>query len=200
MTLADNSGTDTIQPRQNDTLSKVKLTIHHQFPGTELVSPLYHSNSATCYLSSDQSVNAGSIIQAGFDVNLTQDNAMGALMYKLQRKNTDQFNEEESTCIQLFIFWEVDSSKKPEVYSYLIEHDKSYIWDEDRLMRQIFWCDLFDIQYGPIEETWLVYDNAVFMTSVNVTCEEGCCKLEMTISEGSIKDDTRRPLYIDMNR
>jgi hypothetical protein len=40
----------------------------------------------------------------------------------------------------------------------------------------------------------------VFMTRVNVTCEEEYYKLEMTISEGSVQDDTRRIRYIDVDR
>jgi hypothetical protein len=44
-----------------------------------------------------------------------------------------------------------------------------------------------------------MHDNTVLMTSLNVTREE-CYKLEMTISEGSIKDDTQRPHYIDMDK
>jgi hypothetical protein len=41
MTSTDGSDTDTTQSSQNDTPSKVKLMIHHQFPGIELVSPIY---------------------------------------------------------------------------------------------------------------------------------------------------------------
>jgi hypothetical protein len=35
---------------------------------------------------------------------------------------------------------------------------------------------------------------------VNVAHEEECYRLDMTISEGSIKYDTWRPRYINLNR
>jgi hypothetical protein len=35
---------------------------------------------------------------------------------------------------------------------------------------------------------------------VNVTHEGGCYELDMTISEATIKDNTRRPWYLDLDR
>jgi hypothetical protein len=55
-------------------------------------------------------------------------------------------------------------------------------------------------QYGPIESTYLIHDNNVLMERVNTTREAEYYKLEMTISEGSIKDGTWRPRYIDVDR
>jgi hypothetical protein len=62
---------------------EVKLIIHNQFPGVELVSPVYASEGAKRYLSPDQSVDFGSTTQAGFDIDLNQDEPTGALIYKL---------------------------------------------------------------------------------------------------------------------
>jgi hypothetical protein len=67
--------------------------IHHQFPGIELASPVYASNFTTYYLSPDQIVDADSTMQAGFNIDPTQDESIAILMYKLQRKNIDQFDE-----------------------------------------------------------------------------------------------------------
>jgi LAS superfamily LD-carboxypeptidase LdcB len=64
-TLVDSNDTDAIQSSQNDASSKVKLIIHNQFPGTELVSPLYYSDGVTCCLSPDQKVDIGSTTQVG---------------------------------------------------------------------------------------------------------------------------------------
>jgi hypothetical protein len=41
--------------------------------------------------------------------------------------------------------------------------------------------ELFDMQHGSIEETWLMHDNTVLMTSLNVTHEAERYKLEMII-------------------
>jgi hypothetical protein len=192
-----------IQPNQNSPPSKVKLIIHNQSPGIELVSPVYCSDGAECYLPPNQRVDFGFTTQVYFIIDLDQE-SIGSLMYKLQRKNIGEFSEktmsskDEATCIQLFIAWNVNNSREFCIYSCLIEHDKGHIWDRDRLMKLAKHYKLFDMQHGLIEETWLIHDNTALMTSLNVIREEECYKLEMTIS--SIKDGTQRPLYIDLNR
>jgi hypothetical protein len=202
----DNSDTDTIQSSQNDAPSEVKLMIRHQFLGVELVSPLYHSDGATCYLSPDQKVDVGSTTQVDFSIDPDQDESAGVLIYRLKRENIDQYNEEaisseeEATYIQFVMIWKVNSSKELCVYSFLIEHDKDYVWNEVGLMILIMCCGLFNVQGDLIEDTWLIYDNTVLMTSVNVTHEGGCYELDMTISEATIKDNTRRPWYLDLDR
>jgi hypothetical protein len=192
------------QTHQNDKPSRVKLIIHHQFPGVELISPVYASDGATCYLSPDQRVNVDSTTQVDFNIDLSQTKSIGILMYKLQRKDFDHANENtisnEATYIQFVVAWEVYESGVFYVYSCLIEHDKDRVWDRDNLIKLTERCKLYDIQYGPIEETWLMHDHTVLTISMNTTREEGCYKLEMTISEGSIKDDTQRIQYIDMDR
>jgi hypothetical protein len=181
------------QQHRNDASLKVELTIHNQFPGIELVSPIYASDSATCYPFPDQRIDVDSIMQTGFNIDLTQDGSTCALMYKLQRKNTEQPND-------ILITWKVSSSKEFLITSYLIEHDESHILDSDRLMIVAKRSRTFNIQHSPIEDTWLIYDNRVLMTSLNVTHEEECYKLEITVSETSVKDDTQRPRYIDLDR
>jgi hypothetical protein len=186
---------------------KVKLAIHQQCPGIKLVSPVYGSVNATCYLSPDQNVVVGSTTQADFSICPAQKWSVGALMYELQRKNINQFNEntisgeeeEEATCIQLVITWTVDSFKKFYVASYLIEHDEDRVWNEDNLMKLIDSCGLCETQHGPIEETYLMYDDIVLSIRMNATHEEECYKLEMIISETSIKDDTRRLWHVDLD-
>jgi hypothetical protein len=82
----------------------------------------------------------------------------------------------------------------------LIEHDKNSVWNRDKLLQLTERYKPVNIQYDSIEETYLMHDNTVLMTSVNVTQEEECYRLEMTLSEGSVKDDTRRLHYFDVDR
>jgi hypothetical protein len=168
--------------------SKVKLIIHHQFPNIELVSPVYVGNGARC-LSPDQTIDVGSAVQVDFKCS------SGALSYKLQRKNESN----DATCTQLLIAWEVRDSGEFFVVPNIIAHDKSHIWDETRLEKLTGDCRVLGMRHGSIEDTWLMYDNTVLMIRVNVICEAKCYKLEVIISEGSIKDDTQRPRYIDLN-
>jgi hypothetical protein len=58
---------------------------------------------------------------------------------------------------------------------------------------------LFNMQYDLIEDTWLMRDNTVLMTSLNITREPEWYKLKMTISRTSIKYDTQRLRYIGLN-
>jgi hypothetical protein len=186
--------------------TKVKLLIHHQFPGIELVSPMYISDGSTCYLSPVQRIDVDSTAKIGFNIDPTQKESIGVLMYKLQRKNTDEldegtmFSEDETTYIQLFTIWKVTSSKEFHVVSHLIEHDKDRVWDRDRLKKLVERCKLYDIQYGPIEETWLMHDNTVLSTRINANREAEYYKIELSISEASIKYDTLRLEYIDVDR
>jgi hypothetical protein len=80
-------------------------------------------------------------------------------MYKLQRKDIDQSSEEaissedETTCIQLVINWKVNNSGEFCMILFLVEHDKSYVWDRDGLMKPVKHYASFNIQHGPIKET-----------------------------------------------
>jgi hypothetical protein len=181
-----------------DRLLEVKLIIHNQFPGIELVSPMYYINGATCYLSPAQRVDVDSTTQAGFDIGLTQDKSTGVLIYKLQRRNADEFNEE--TCIRIVIIWEVHRSGKFSVASLIVEHNKSHVWDEDKSLQLIKHRDLFGMQYDLTEETYLMREHTVLMTRMSIIRKEEYYELEMTITEGSINEDTQRLRYIDMNK
>jgi hypothetical protein len=193
-----------IQPRQNGAL-KVKFMIHHHFPGIELVFPVYAGDGVECYLSPDQRVEIGSTTQARFNIDPTRE-SISALIYKLKRKNIDQSNEdgtsseEETTYTQLIVVWKVDMHGDFWSVSLLIEHDKGLVLDRDSLMRLAKCYKLFGIQHVPIEETWLLHDDTVLMIRTSVTHKQACYKLEMSISETSIKDDTQRLQYIGLGR
>jgi hypothetical protein len=204
--------------------SEVKLIVYHRFPGIELISPICIGSDAKSYPSPDRKVVFGSKTQVNFKSirsyktfsgvlyistlrkKKRNESFSGVLMYKLQRENTNPSNvdvissEEEATCTQFVIVWEINSSKKFSIASYLIEHDKDSVWDEDKLLQLTKYYKPANIQYGHVEETWLMHDNTVLMTSLNITPEGGCYKLVMNISKTSIKDGTQRPLYISLDR
>jgi hypothetical protein len=206
MTSTDSSDTITVQPHQNNAPSKVELTIHHQFSGIELVSPVYAGDIITCNLPPDQNVEVDSTIQTGFDIDYDQGKSIGVLMYKLQKHNIDKSNEntisdeEGTTCTHLVMIWRIYESGEAYVNSMLIEHDKSCVWDGDKLSKLAERYNRFNMRQNLVKYTWLMRDNAVLMTNVGVTCEEADYKIEMTLSEESINENTWRPLYIDVNR
>jgi hypothetical protein len=204
MASTDSGDTSIIQPYRNDTPSKVKLTIHNQFPDIELVFPMYSGDDVVCYLPPDQKVDAGSTTRVGFNINFSWRDPAGVLMYKLNRKNVKQFNkgaisnEDEAGCVRLLVAWKINYFNEFHVLSFLMEHDKGRIWDIDMLVGSADDCGPYDMQHGPIEKTWLMRDNTALLTRMNVTLKE-CYKLDLTISKTSIKDDTWRPPYFDMN-
>jgi hypothetical protein len=205
MTSTHTNNVGIIQLHQNDVPSKLKLILHHRFPNVELISPVYIGNVAPYYPLPGQRVDVDSTMQTGFNIELGQRSSFGALIYKMQRKSIAQFNEnamsnEEATYIYLVIIWKVNKYGEFRVVSDLIGHDRSYVWDKDGLMKLADRCRMLNTPHTSIEETWLMHDHRVFMTRVNVTCEEEYYKLEMTISEGSVQDDTRRIRYIDVDR
>jgi hypothetical protein len=192
-----------IKSFQNDVPSKVVMTIHNQSPGFELVLPEYAGTGAVWYLSPDQRVDVGSTTQAGFNIYLTLDKSICILLYDLQRKDIDQSNDKvmtskETTCIRLVTIWEVYRTGIFRVDSFLMENDKGVRFERDALMllaEKFIGTDAT----GFVEKTYLLYDNAVLMIKVNSTREEECYKINMTISEGSIYNDIRRPRYIGRN-
>jgi hypothetical protein len=191
----------TIQPHQSSTPSKVGLIIRNQSPGFELVSPLCCSGGAECYLSPDQRIDVGFTTQVGFSIDPDQE-PIGVLMYKLQRKNIDEeaiSGEGEATCIWLVVVWKVYISRKFCVILDLIEHDKGHVWDNDELMELDEYYKPYDIQHGHVEETYLMHDNTVLTAGLNIVCKGEYYELGMTISEGSIKEDTQRLHYIGLD-
>jgi hypothetical protein len=170
---------------------KVKLIIHHQFSGIELISSVYACDSAKGHISSNRKVVTDSTMKTDFNINFTQGKPVVILIYELM--NTKQFNknvissEDEARCIQLYIVWEVNNSKEFRIFSDMIEHDKGCVWDRDNLMKLARCCQLHSIQHVPIKMTYLMRDNTGSMTGVNVTRKAKCYKLEMTISETSVK-------------
>jgi hypothetical protein len=197
MELTDSSDVGIKQSRHNGASSKVKLMIHHQCPGIELVSSLYYSDGEAYYIPRAQRIDFGTTVQAGFNIDLSRSEFICALMYEIKRKNTNEFNE--ATCTQLVMIWKVDKFKKIRLIQRLIEHDKGRVWDRDKLMELTNRYESYDIQHDSIEETWLMRDYTVLMIGVNVT-RGAWYELEMTISETSIKDNTQRPQYIDVDR
>jgi hypothetical protein len=188
--------TGTKQQYKNSIPSKVKLMIHNQFPGVELISPVYAGKGARCYTSPDRKVYSGSTVRVGFKNHPFYKGFSGALLYKLQKKHTY-----DVSCTRLLMAWEVRESGELFIVSHLIGYDKGRGWNKNRLAKLMKRHRIVaDMRHGPIEDAWLMYDNTVLMARVDVIRERAYYKLEMTISEGSINEDTRRPWYIDMRR
>jgi hypothetical protein len=197
-------GADTSQQQKNEAPSKVKLMIHHQFPGMELVSPLYVTFGARRYLPPAQKVVFDSKTEVDFKTIPSCRISSAVLIYEVQRHNADQsivnaVSREKTMCTWLAIIWKINHRKEFLTASYLIEYDENRGWNRDKLMKLVKYYELTNIQNGSVEETWLMHDNTVLLTKLNVT-HKVSYNLGVTISETGMGDDTRRPLYFDPSR
>jgi hypothetical protein len=178
-------GANAILEWSTGALAKVILIIHNQFPGVELVSPGCNGRGTECYLSPDQKVGVGATTQVGFSIDPSSTHVFGVLEHELQGEG-----------IRLIVDWEVFRPDKCHARSTLVEPESTVSWGVFELV------DLYenrgpdDIKHAPIE-TYLMSDNRVLMTKMNLNREEECCKLEITISETSIRNEyTQRPQCI----
>jgi hypothetical protein len=187
------------------------VTIHNQCLNIKLISPVYFGNGAVCPKLTDQQIDIGTAVNASFEINVTQDEFQGALLYKLQRnvESDDQHdmdtlptetNENETKCIQLFVAWKVKDFK-PFLYAVLIEHAKELTWDEDKLRK------LYNKNHNRLKEynsaisdIWLMDDNMILETSSEVRSLERNFELSISISEEKIDKYGMRPLCVDLER
>jgi hypothetical protein len=149
---------------KNNALSKVKLVLRHQFPGIELVSPIYAGNGITCSSGQDLGIKVlhrpgddyfiyvrrssynhridfGSTVQVDLNIGFSERNPRGILAYELERKKAKQlneyaiYNEDEETCIWLVMVLEfVNEDEDFFVASDLMECDQLYFWSWFNLM------------------------------------------------------------------
>jgi hypothetical protein len=186
------------------------VIIHNQRSDFELVSSTYFGHNAIWIRSPDQKVDANTVARAIFGRDVSKLEFMTALLYKLQRKkrleSNDQSNvdntsaEGSSTSLQLLVIWGTDRSYRHSTYTLLIKHSNTIVWNEDELKKlHSAYCASFGtmFQVEPFcfaKYTWLLDDAPVLMTTLELGKVSRA--IEITISEGIRKDDTKAPLCI----
>src|SRR5690606_38399856 len=117
--------------------SSVKLNIHNQCWNIGLVLPIYITGDGLeCYRSPTYRVYAKDIMRSGFVINKSDDASYGVLIYRLQRMQSNEFDEADedtSSAIHLLVVWRTSESKKLYTYVALIEHAKAFTWNRDKL-------------------------------------------------------------------
>jgi hypothetical protein len=106
----------------------IKLNIHNQCLNVDLVSPIYITDyGLECYRAPTHKVYAGNIMRFGFVIYKLGKKSNGALIYKLQRRQSHEsteFCKNTSSTAQLLVAWRISKSKKLYADVLLIEHDK----------------------------------------------------------------------------
>jgi hypothetical protein len=179
--------------------SSVSLNIHNQRKVANLISPVYYIHSGRWHVAPDQKIGVDAVMQNRLEFDSGQNIMEGALVYKIQKQHVepDEFVQEESKCIQLLVSWRVDHTKGPHIRVLVVEHDKEFNCDEDKL-RQLYqkcWHSL-DALINPMGDNWLV-DDATILTTVKTM--SGGYRWDIFVSEGK-EDNIKRPLWIDAER
>jgi hypothetical protein len=141
-----------------------------------------------------------------FGTHVNSDEFVGALMYKLQRKKRLEFNsqsnadnafkEDASTNLQFLVAWKIDKLRIL-IRALLIKHSNTITWDEDTLgkLHSMHLALLRDD--AVVEDTWFLDDTTALMTTLKWQKEDD--RAEITISEGTRKDDSMKPLWVSSN-
>jgi leucyl aminopeptidase (aminopeptidase T) len=188
----------------------VCITIHNQCSNIELVKLVYFSNGAVCPQLSSQQIDIDTKTRASFEIDATQDEFEGALLYKLQRYSNSKYNmdtlnieanKNETKCVQMLVAWKVTDSESF-VYVVLVEHVKEFTWNEDELKKLYYENQhLLKESNGAISDTWFVENNVILKTTFKVRGLKGNFELSVSISEEEERYNyAMRPLCVDLER
>jgi hypothetical protein len=195
------------------TISFVKealhITVHNQYQNLELTTPVYFSNSTTCYVFPSQQTNIGAITKASFGIDSKQEDFKCALLYKLQRKHIDKTDNQPNgntvsikditTSIHLLVIWSVEDYNHKFCVC-LIELTNDFTWDEDKLWSLYFqYNDRFCEDYKSNIITWLMHDGSVMRTQSEVSYGSDY-KLNIVISEGIRGNNMEETMKLDPKR
>jgi hypothetical protein len=186
------------------------MTIHNQYPGLELVSPVYFSSGTIYHTPLSQKTDTDNTIEARFGIGSKQEDFRCAVLYKLQRRRTIRMDNypsngitsinDTATNVYLLVVWNAKDNLYESSFMHLIECSDDFTWDEDKLWA--LYCDYnhqVNWDYESNIVTWLMNDNTVLKTRLDVTYGSDY-KLDIVISEGTAKYDMKEPIYIDAKR
>jgi hypothetical protein len=177
----------------------------------KLASPVYFGDGAVCSKPSNQQIDVGPRMCARFEIDTTENKFEGALLFELKRHVkpdeqhsvdilTTEINKDETKCVHMLVAWQVKDSKHS-LYVVLVEHDKEFVWNEDKLMKLYYKNRGWLREYvGIISDTWLVDDNTTLRTSFAVRGLKENFELYIYISEEERDYYAMRPLCIDCTR
>jgi hypothetical protein len=185
------------------------VTIQNQCSNFKLESPIYFGNGAVCPKLSGQQIDISTRMNASFEINATEDDFEGALLFKLQRCTDSQRNmnasitgtdKNETAHIYMLVAWKVKDAK-PFVRVVLVKHTKEFTWNEDKLRKfcdkNCSWLKKYD---NIISDTWFMGDNMMLKTSFKARDLESNFELSISIFEEEKEDYTIRPFCIDFRR
>jgi hypothetical protein len=184
------------------------VTVYNQCPNIKLASPVHFGDGLVYPKLFDQQIDVGTAMRACFEINATQDELKGALLFRLQSSFNERCNMDtsatetdrnEAKCVYMLVAWSMWYSI-PSAHVTLIEHAKEFTWDEDKLSKlhgkNCDWLKEYD---DASSNTWLIGDNMVLKTTLEVKVLRGSPEVSISISEEE-DDYAVRPFCINLER
>jgi hypothetical protein len=180
----------------------LKLIIHNQCLNVNLVSSVYIINHRSkCRRSPSAKVYAGDIMRSSFIIRRNE--SYGVLIYRLQGKRpykSTKVDEDTTIAVHFLVIWYISRYKILYADVLLVEHDKAFTWNKDKLVRLYNENRSLLKKYnGTMSDTWFM-DNMVLKTTFSASDLKGNRELNISISEEKKSDDTMRPFYIHPKR
>jgi hypothetical protein len=170
--------------------SVMDVTIDIQCTDIELTSPVYFIKDAACHVQFPQQVNSKSITKVSFRTGIDRDTFGGVLLYHLQGK------ADTSITTQLLVIWGYNSDG---LYldQWLIEHESTLVWNEDKLKTL---CEIYKVRDYVYLNTrlWLLNDDTRLQTMYETLY--GNSEMKITIFKEKYHTFPKKPLWIDSNR
>jgi hypothetical protein len=167
-----------------------------------LVSPSYFGSDVIWHIPPGHNVDVNTVTRVCFRKNIFKQKFTTALLYKLQRKNGLKSNvdntKDTSTNIQLLVIWKFDGDYIFCVNLVLIKHSNTITLDENKLERLHSMHRALHNNDHAIEETWLLDDATVLMTTLKWGKVNHA--IEITLSKGTRKYDSITPLCVPSNK
>jgi hypothetical protein len=175
------------------------INIHNQCTDFDLTSPWYFNSNIYLKKRLDQKIDASGTMNVDF--KYPPKVFEGVITYKLERKSIETDNLSESTCIRLFVILKCERNNKLCACMHLVEHEKRFRWNIAKLKEYYQrYANQFSTYTGPIEETWLIDDNTVLMTKLELDLTQRDGALNIIISEGAKNERTMTLKCIDSER
>jgi hypothetical protein len=177
----------------------MKVNIYNQCLNFRLTDNIFFSTGGTTNEFPDWKVEAGNM--TSFELIYPLAVFEGALSYELQREYVESSERFESTCIRLFVTWKSKGYKKLHACVNLVECDRSFDWFHTELEEYYQrYTGQLSICADPIKDTWLIYDDAILITELELNFTQKDGVLNIIISEGVRDDRIKRPVWIDPKR
>jgi hypothetical protein len=174
----------------------MKVSIHNQCSDFKLTNGRYFSSGVDWIEELDKEIDSGNMTSVSLIPFLATFD--GVLMYELQSKHLKLSNQFKPTYIQFLVAWKFEDYKNFCALIRLIAYDKQIKWNMIKFKEYYRRCvKRLHTYTNPIKDAWLVHDDTVLETVLELDFTQRDGVLNITISEGFEDGHIRMPVWID---